>query len=305
GIEHARMFKAAAYHLRRRSAPTELLWTSRTAHGPQLEAAQTLATLGIDNAIPFPLITDIPEDFHVTGARLSSLTQALAYRGILFETAAPICRSTDISLDIIRHRIRACTERTPSVAAIWMSCRDPVFSRSVADFLWKCIHGAHRCGEYWRKVTHLEHREYCDVCDVPETIEHILLDCKASGQATIWAMTRRIWLRKHHEWTVPTLGDILGCSLLSVKDEDGRPKPGRTRLFKILVSEAAFLIWKTRNKRIFEPTPNGIWSSKVGVANAWMHVLNTRLAIDRTLTHASSKTFALKSDEVLRTWSGI
>ncbi|KAJ7185383.1 hypothetical protein C8R46DRAFT_820360, partial [Mycena filopes] len=56
-----------------------------------------------------------------------------------------------------------------------------------------------------------------------------------------------LWRKKHPSWPELSLGTILGCGLASFTDENGRPLPGATRLYHILISESLFLIWKIRN----------------------------------------------------------
>ena len=43
-------------------------------------------------------------------------------------------------------------------------------------------------------TTGFEIREFCPACDgAPESLEHTLLQCDASGQQTVWALTRQLW----------------------------------------------------------------------------------------------------------------
>ncbi|KAJ7886963.1 hypothetical protein B0H13DRAFT_1627674, partial [Mycena leptocephala] len=65
----------------------------------------------------------------------------------------------------------------PSDEMIWKSVRSVTLQRLTREFFWKCIHNTFRVGEFWSHVDTLEMRGQCHVCDVPETLEHIALDC--------------------------------------------------------------------------------------------------------------------------------
>ncbi|KZT03820.1 uncharacterized protein LAESUDRAFT_658954, partial [Laetiporus sulphureus 93-53] len=45
-------------------------------------------------------------------------------------------------------------------------------------------------------------------------------------------------------------GGLLGCALRSFSDDEGRRRPGATRLYRILISESTYLIWNLRNERV-------------------------------------------------------
>ncbi|KAG1871706.1 hypothetical protein F4604DRAFT_1582993, partial [Suillus subluteus] len=47
-------------------------------------------------------------------------------------------------------------------------------------FLSKCLHGTYKIGEFWDKIPHCEIRGQCSLCNSPENMEHILLDCDKS-----------------------------------------------------------------------------------------------------------------------------
>ncbi|EMD38321.1 hypothetical protein CERSUDRAFT_34819, partial [Gelatoporia subvermispora B] len=199
GIPDTEPFKIAAYHLRRRSAPSFLLWAPKTSAPPHLLEATTLATVGAARPLPYQIPTDIPAAFSISGARLASITQAVAYRGIVAMTLPKQRRSTLINLDIARYQVKKRTGKTPQDADLWMGCRDAAFGRPVADFLWKCLHGALKCGDYWLRITNFEHRADCGSCAVPETLEHILFECPNSGQRTVWALANSVWRSRHGE----------------------------------------------------------------------------------------------------------
>jgi hypothetical protein len=81
------------------------------------------------------------------------------------------------------------------------------------EFLWKSMHNAHKCGKFWDNIPGYEQRATCPVCNEEESMEHILLECKASGQDIVWKLTKDLWLNKHDTWIIPQYGIILGCNM--------------------------------------------------------------------------------------------
>lgn len=57
------------------------------------------------------------------------------------------------------------------------------------EFYWKCIHNTFRVGDFWTHIDTLEIQRRCHACGVPETLEHIALECEAPGQILIWNLT--------------------------------------------------------------------------------------------------------------------
>jgi len=81
-IKNADFFKRAAYLLRRRTAPTYFKWVKGHDGNDGNEQSDRLAKEGAINPTPDVLDLSVLDNFNVQGAKLRSLTQALAYRGI-------------------------------------------------------------------------------------------------------------------------------------------------------------------------------------------------------------------------------
>ena len=81
-IKNADLFKKAAYLMKRRTAQTSFQWVKGHNGDEGNEGSDALAKEGADKAEPDPLNLDIPKEFDLQGAKLATLTQALAYKGI-------------------------------------------------------------------------------------------------------------------------------------------------------------------------------------------------------------------------------
>ncbi|KAJ7160424.1 hypothetical protein C8R46DRAFT_905942 [Mycena filopes] len=83
----------------------------------------------------------------------------------------------------------------------------------------------------------------------------------------------------------------------------GKSLRGASRLYRILISETAFAIWKVRNFCVI--TKNGESLPENLIHNRWLHAINLRLNFDCVLTnHAKyGKQNSIKRSLVLQTWS--
>jgi len=81
---------------------------------------------------------------------------------------------------------------------------------------------------------------------------------------------------------IPTnYGAILGCCLTDFKKNTGKTDKGLNRLFRIIVSESMYMIWKIRCERTItwgnDPTKH---HSPHEIHNKWLQTINSRLRID-------------------------
>ncbi|KAJ7715666.1 hypothetical protein B0H16DRAFT_1477186 [Mycena metata] len=237
------------------------------------------------------------------GAKLSTLTQATACAGIK-ERREPVMRkATENNIKLIAASVQQIFSYQPTPVEIWKSIRHRDFSRQVKNFLWKSIHSAHRIGIFWKHIPECGERATCNFCNETEDLEHVLIKCKRPGRAQIWALAKDLWLRKHDSWLEPSLGGVLGCGLATFHGKKGKVSLGLARLYRILVSESIFVLWKVRNDTVIsrngEPPPENM------IHNKWLQAINLRLTFDRILTnHAKyGKQNSIRSSVVLQTWS--
>ena len=101
-----------------------------------------------------------------------------------------------------------------------------------------------------------------------------------------------------------SLGIVLGLGLIEIKDKTGRTQQGCMRLFKILISESAYLIWvlhfEWRIGREQDPTQ---LHSGTGVATWWKRAMERRLRLDWALANELAyRKKALKRRCIEQTW---
>jgi ribonuclease HI len=238
------------------------------------------------------------------GARLSSLTQSIAYKGIK-EMREPVSRKkTDEIVKGVQAAVKDAFSFHPKSPTIWKSIRHRDIGRNIRNFLWKSMHGAHRLGKWWLNIPECEERANCVHCGAEETLDHILLECPSPGQSEVWKLAEQLWTKKESSWPAVSMGTILGSGLAIFKDDSGKPRPALARLYKILMTESAHVIWKLRCDSVIgrEGTP----PSTHEVHNRWVKVMNERLEIDVNLTNKLKygKQHALSPALVLDTWCG-
>jgi len=155
--------------------------------------------------------------------------------------------ASNYNLGITQACFEELTRKSPTHDKIWNSIRNKVFPPRIQAFIWKVMHGgAYKCGKYWCNILTCEERGLCHVCDrIEESMEHILTECPATGQAEIWELVKELWTLRGLPWTTPKFGTILGCSLAAYQSEEGNHKlTGTNCLYAILISESAHLIWR-------------------------------------------------------------
>jgi hypothetical protein len=56
--------------------------------------------------------------------------------------------------------------------------------------------------------------------------------------------------RSKKRWEKPSIGLIRGIEAIRIRSAKGKIERGLTRLYKILITKAVWIIWKGRNKRV-------------------------------------------------------
>ncbi|KAJ6474168.1 hypothetical protein C8R45DRAFT_1054783 [Mycena sanguinolenta] len=216
----------------------------------------------------------------------------------------PLRKSTFVNLDRIRCAVEETSNYSPSDGMIWKSIRSTTLQRLTREFYWKCIHNAFRVGDFWLHIDPLSIRAECQTCRVPDSLEHIALECNAPGQRLVWDLAQQLWSQKYYQWPTLNWGLLLGCNLVTFRSEKGIILPEKGRLFAILVSMGSHLIWQLRCERVIE-NPDKIHSESE-IHNRWLKTLNKILTRDRLLTNRNKfGSLAFNRKLVLNTWSSV
>ncbi|KAJ6566061.1 hypothetical protein B0H19DRAFT_939935, partial [Mycena capillaripes] len=203
----------------------------------------------------------------------------LAYRGIKELQKRNTRKATEKHISIAQNALRSQYSHAPTAATIWKSLRRKDITRQIRTFLWKWMHGAHRIGKFWKNIPGYEEREICRHCNVTEDLEHILLHSTKPGQAQIWKLAEEFWAEKHGTWPPLSLGNILGSGLAKFEDEKRRPVISNARLYRIIMTESMYLIWKLRCESVIQR--DGQPPAENEVVNRWVHMMNERIDIDK------------------------
>ncbi|EPS97574.1 hypothetical protein FOMPIDRAFT_1128232 [Fomitopsis schrenkii] len=309
GVENAPFIYTLVGKLRKRCAVT----TIRKAKGHQ-DWSQVAAARQewkdraeeSDPTLQTRIQAGVDDEFNITGMRISSISQAWAYAGIraLKEGSR---RRTELRMDRTLVHIERTTERKPPAKEIWRGIKHKDISPSIADFLWKTMHDAHRCGSFWTKIPRYEDRGQCHHCGVEESMEHILTGCRANGQSEVWTLTEKLWVKTNLPWPGITMADTLSTPLRRWRrDGEKRPQCGAERLWRIIVTEATFLIWKLRCERVISHSEENEWQhTRTEIQNRWMAALTKRMRNDVASTHWRNGSLAIKKTKIMNTWHDV
>ncbi|KAI0699470.1 ribonuclease H-like domain-containing protein [Cytidiella melzeri] len=245
GVNNALLFQSTAYHLQKRSAVTTFEWVKGHTGLEGNEGADKLASLGAAKELPDDVDFTIPNQWNLTGVKITALTQAVAYAGIKLAKPPTPRTAAETNLDKTYHCVHDhLGGQYPTRATIWKSLRHKDIERKISNFLWKAMHHALRVGNYWTHIQSLEYRANCSICGEEDSIAHILTECDAPECTRIWTLCENLWRQKAPDipWPGKHIGNILGAPLADFKTTNGRRLTGPSRLYRIMMTESAHLI---------------------------------------------------------------
>ncbi|EJD50792.1 hypothetical protein AURDEDRAFT_28836, partial [Auricularia subglabra TFB-10046 SS5] len=198
----------------------------------------------------------------------------------------PDRRETKVNIDQIKAELREHCGYVPTSAQIWRGLCSKDLSRQARNFLWKAVHGAHKIGNYFRKMpSPWKEKADCPTCGTTETMEHILLDCPDSRQDIIWKLVKDHFRMRRIEAGV-SYGTILGCVNVRLEGFGSNRDPPKERSYRIVVSESAFLAWKIRCEKRIEHADDPNWRpSDREVTERWQKVIGMREWQDKYLAN--------------------
>ena len=313
GVANALNIKVMISHLRQRREHTFFKWVKGHEGHTLNEGADKLAGLGAKKPAPDEVDLTIPDTLLLTGAKLKLISQKLAYTAIREREMATYQERTRTRDNMTRaiDNIESFFTVEPTESAIWRGIRHKDIRREVRYFLWMAAHDAYMIGTNWQRTNYsleLQQRGNCEVCGCTETMEHILSECEAPGQSQIWRMAKGLWKKRNGKWPRPSLGAVLSSPIAPFITKKGKPKTGDARLYRIIMSESAHLIWKLRNEGVIRETDEAPrnHASEEEIAARWNAAINARLTEDCALTNAGKYgKRALKPGLVERTWSKV
>jgi ribonuclease HI len=304
---NTQLLQAITAHLRHRGNITTFRKAEGHGSDPGNTSTATLAATGAAKPTPDPINLTADTNFRPSGAKLSTASQALLYRGIIAMHPPTIQTSTSLRLQEVKTSVMACTTHTPTSSSIWRSVRHKDISRNIRIFLWKCLHNALHIGSYWSHIPGYEPRAHCPACaNDQESLDHILFHCMASGQNTIWPTAQQLWQKKGLTWPALSLGSALGCGISDFQKAQGKQLPGANRFYTILMSESIHMIWKIRCEwRIDRESDPERLHTTVEIRRRWLLAINNWLRYDCLLTNKLRYgRKALRISTVHKTWSG-
>ncbi|KAJ7149881.1 hypothetical protein C8R43DRAFT_1192432, partial [Mycena crocata] len=298
------LLRTTVAHLRQRKARTSFQKVKGHSGNTGNDGADALAGRGAKKPLEDIIDMHIPVRLVLPGAKLRIMSQSLAYKIIKQKKMSTPAyqkalnrRATRQNMAYVKGAAAGPEGESPPESRVWNSIRHKDLPRNIRYFLWMLIHDGYKVGNHWTKIPGFEHQGVCQKCGVTETMEHILTKCEARGQGLIWKMTSELWKKKTGAELRPTVGEIMACGTIQ------RGDAGTSRLFRILVSESAHLIWKLRNERVIQEKGEAPGQE---IRNRWLRSINNRIAHDRALTNREK--YGKKGIDkklVQRTWTKV
>ncbi|KAJ6587714.1 hypothetical protein B0H10DRAFT_1831570, partial [Mycena sp. CBHHK59/15] len=238
GIPYREVLHWMAAELKVRTAPTFFKVTEPGMPGRAIcKRASRLAKRAARAPAEEKWDLTLPPNMSLPGLSLQGNHQKTFYRSIREE-------KTKRNLETVQLAAYETFRRPITDADIWSAVHVKGILPQVTQFLWKGIHNAHKAGAYWVHIPKCGNRAICAVCETLESLEHILIHCDCPGRELIWGTAKALWLEKESDWLEVSLGSILGCGLAEFHDDGGKAKHGMQWLYRILMSESAYLIWR-------------------------------------------------------------
>ena len=112
-----------------------------------------------------------------------------------------------------------------------------------------------------------------------------------------------LWAKKGLEWKGVRLEDIVNVGLTAGVISGPKTVPAQARLWRILITESAHLIWRLRCERVIGHDEDTNWEHTAkAVAAKWRRVMDSRLRQDVTATSPRFGRLAVDAKLVRDTW---
>ncbi len=302
---NADLTRAVLAMLRKRQAHTIFRWVKGHDGHPGNEAADKLAAEGAQKPREDWIEMRIPAPLRLSGAKLQAISQKLAYRAIrtMKDKLVPPRPRTVANMDRVSSGVEETFGMQITDETLWTSLRTKHVSRQASQFMWKAMHDAFMIGTHWLRPTmpaEYQARAFCDICGECETMSHIIFECNAVGQESIWRLLKEVWGHTGATWHEPCWGSAFGAACAVYKTEAGARRTTIEQLWCIVCTEALHLIWKLRCERVIQN--EGQQFVEAEVTNRFFAALNSRLSLDRQTAAISRGKRSLKASDVERIW---
>ncbi|KAJ7063831.1 hypothetical protein C8F01DRAFT_984090 [Mycena amicta] len=301
------LHRAAMAALRKRKRPVRFKTVESPARGSPEEKAKVLAITAAYGSDPEALDMSIPAQLKITGASLAKMTQAKAYKEVKKRKRDKELENrtrTRINLEKVKDEMEDACGHRPKDEQVWKSQKSKSLSKKQQAFLWTVTHDAYAVGSHWLRESYSDEqraRAECKHCGETESMQHIFTRCESPGREIVWGLAKKLWQGKGLEWPWPGLGMILGSGSARFT-RNGRREKGAERLYQILVTESAYLIWLLRNERVIQN--DGAPHTEDEIHNRWISAMNARLKLDCVLTYKKYGKKGLPASVVQGTWKG-
>ncbi|KJA14866.1 hypothetical protein HYPSUDRAFT_149860, partial [Hypholoma sublateritium FD-334 SS-4] len=137
-------------------------------------------------------------------------------------------------------------------------------------------------------------------------LEHIMIECEASGQKQIWRLATETLAQRNIDITTLSIGEIMGCAMPQYKNSDKKPDTALDRLYTIIMTESMYLIWLIQCEWVLD---HGGDQEKINsdsqITARWKQRINRRIRLDQTMaTKRAHKWKKVDKKLVLETWRG-
>jgi len=280
----APIYRAAAAALTRRSLGTQFVpFRTHALHVEALSQANAARSLP-----PRETVATTHTSLALRGRPLATLTQGSAQLTLIASQKVPERKSTVTNIGLAIQAAGDAAGVWPTPARVWSSIRSRDIHRPTREFLWKLIHGAYKVGAFWLHVQDHEDKARCTTCGgTIESMQHILVECTAPGQKLIWELTAELSGRAGTAWKIPTLGSIMSSSLTGAAASAAQRRDfGAQRRQRILISEAAFLIWRLRCERVIQHENDPAkFATDQEIVRRWRATIQRRIRLDLQFTN--------------------